>query len=327
MTRQPRAGGPSPTKTDGGRAPKAGRGISAKKLDDWVSEFLSGSPEAADDLKRAGIHDDETYLKNERLLSSPIGTALDEFRADFFSRASEGPLDLVRRSPRWFRSLEFERLDLTLRVRNVLVNNHISRVSDLDRYSETTLMNLQNFGVTSQRDLAEALLGTLIRGWRDAGEPEEGTDSESAPPHKPGMHGLDRWISKFLSEFPDRADDLKRAGIRDDETYLRNKSRLPGQAATELELFRDNFLTRGATNPVDLARRSPRWFRSLELNRLEMMRRTRNVLVVNNIWIVSDLDRFSDEPIRRLRYFGAVSERDLTRSMIEGLKRGLPDGD
>jgi hypothetical protein len=130
----------------------------------WVSQFLSVAPELAETLEQAGVHDEESYLDREGLLHGSLRTTLGQFRYDCLIRDASDPLEIVRCSPPWLRSLEVQRLSLTVRLGNVFNNNQIRLVSDLDQYSEADLFQLKNFGRHSKEHLVEALQDGLRRG-------------------------------------------------------------------------------------------------------------------------------------------------------------------
>ncbi len=130
----------------------------------WISRFLAEMPEAAAEIQAAGIRDDESYLEKEATLTNSIRTTLGQFRCKFLMDDSSDPLNMVRFAPPWLRAQELSALPLTVRLGNFFKHNRILLVSDLDRYSNSALLALGNFGHKSMKHLFEALHAGLHRG-------------------------------------------------------------------------------------------------------------------------------------------------------------------
>ncbi len=76
-------------------------------------------------------------------------------------------------------------------------------------------------------------------------------------------------------------------------------------------------------DPLGIARGAPAWFRNHEVGKLPLTVRLRNVFTNNQINVVSDLDRYSDEDFSALKNIGVTSRRHLAEALLESLQAGL----
>lgn len=154
---------------------------------DWVAEFQPESLDHRRALERAGVIDDDSYLRSESGLPHELRMALGRFRFRCLLASRSDPLDVARCMPPWIRTMQIRKMPFTARIMNVCRREGIKRVRDLDRWSYTKLIQLKNFGIRSMHDLSEGLIEALSRGIEQADAPEPGAAPPSDGPPPRGL--------------------------------------------------------------------------------------------------------------------------------------------
>lgn len=128
----------------------------------WVEQLLLKKPELEESLEAAGIWDEESYHDGEiNLEFKPrLDLALHRYHLLVGAAPSSNTiLQTLHACPRWLLGDELHNLDLTVRMRNVVVSHKFTTIADLHKTGYAGLFKLPNLG----RGSIEGL-GVLI--WR-----------------------------------------------------------------------------------------------------------------------------------------------------------------
>lgn len=131
----------------------------------WVAVLAVEKPEYANAVASAGIFDDESYILNEASLDRDVRREVGRFRL-FQSIGSQGndPTWIARYAPPWLQSVAVSDLPLSVRISNVFNREKVLTVGDISKFETNSLLNTQNFGRKSFRELTAILLEALERG-------------------------------------------------------------------------------------------------------------------------------------------------------------------
>lgn len=166
----------------------------------WISDLAIQLPEINDALQRLGIFNESTYFAKESLLERDARYRAGIFRYRSLVRLNaDDPCELVRAAPPWLLDRSFETIDLTVRVSNAFVAADIQMVRDLLPCDVDKLLQIQNFGRKSLRDLHGSLLAALNEGPFD----REAKIAEAAESDK-----LVSEIERSLSMLDERERDI-----------------------------------------------------------------------------------------------------------------------
>lgn len=183
-----------------------------RQLVGWLADFIANRPETEEELRNAGVLDDQAYLESEHGLSCHMRLELGLFRFEkLIGVEGHDPCAIVRAAPPWLRDRLFTEVELTNRLHNVFKRENIIFVRDLDRYTLEKLMALANFGRTSARDLVSALMRALEDG------PPQNVDFDQ---HKGSIEGpaettLIAEMRAALADFQSRSREIisRRMGL------------------------------------------------------------------------------------------------------------------
>ncbi len=132
---------------------------------DWVAAFVTKHPDMRSPLAAVELVDEESYQAAEMGLSDEARVALGMFRLEaLIGDGRNDPCALARAAPPWLRLREFERMEVTVRVRNAFRGANIRTVADLGDQTVSRLLKIQNFGRTSIDDLLACLRNALSSG-------------------------------------------------------------------------------------------------------------------------------------------------------------------
>jgi len=183
--------------------------ICANEMEGWVKEFLDQTPNFLSNLKKVGIYNESSYLKNKHRLDEEPLTAAGNFRFLFYRKKSEqDPFAILAICPDWLLNCTLNRISLTVRLRNVLERENTVFVKDIQNYSAEELMKLPNFGRKSLRDLAEALLSSFEEYGQNPDVLADGVSDVSLYKH----------LEKALSTLPENAQKIITARLGADGT-------------------------------------------------------------------------------------------------------------
>lgn len=170
--------------------------VCVAEMEGWVKEFVDATPNFAPNLKTAGIYNESSYLKNKNRLDDELLTSAGNFR--FLSHLKENeqdPFAILAICPDWLLNCTLNRINLTVRLRNVFERENVVFVKDIQNYRADELMKLPNFGRKSLRDLAEALLSSYKEYGQNPDILADGVSDVSLYNH----------LEKTLSKLPENA--------------------------------------------------------------------------------------------------------------------------
>lgn len=128
----------------------------------WVKDLAEEAPNITASLAKAGIYNESSYLQNKHRLTEDTRTAAGNFRFLSYKRDDEcNPFAILSICPDWLLDCTLNRINLTVRLKNILALQNIIFVKDIQKYTANELLKIYNFGEGSLRDLAEALLAAF----------------------------------------------------------------------------------------------------------------------------------------------------------------------
>lgn len=131
---------------------------------DWLKNFLENFPEREDNLRKAGIIDEQTYLTNESTLQSDLRSLLGACRLIHKIRAEDlySPSHVAAVCPPWLRNFELSQLCLPVRALNVYRRaGGIQFVRDLSKLDSLKPDQLHGFGKKSAKDTAITIMAAM----------------------------------------------------------------------------------------------------------------------------------------------------------------------
>lgn len=170
--------------------------ICVAEMEGWVKEFINTTPNFAPSLKSAGIYNESSYLQNKSCLDNESLTSAGNFRFLYYLKENEqDPFAILAICPDWLLNCTLNRMNLTVRLRNVFERENVVFVKDIQNYCADNLMRLPNFGRKSLRDLAEALLSSFNEYGQNPDILSDGVSEVSLYDH----------LEKTLSRLPENA--------------------------------------------------------------------------------------------------------------------------
>lgn len=139
-----------------------------RQFGDWVTGLANANLECQVDLANAGIFNEADYLLLEQNLPSSTRRIVGKYRFDCLCSVADDPTMIARHAPPWLQKTALKDLNLTVRISNVFNKLSINFVGDLMLMTVPDLLELQNFGRKSIKDLVSILNGAL-----EAGPPDE----------------------------------------------------------------------------------------------------------------------------------------------------------
>lgn len=134
---------------------------------------------------------------------------------------------------------------------------------------------------------------------------------------------LQGWVKKFVLQHPDRADELRGAGIHDEISYLDRENRLERALRFQTGLFRYRALVKpSAFDPCEIVRAAPPWLLDRSFATIDLSVRISNAFVNVNVTCARDLVPFDSDGLLRLPNFGRKSLRDLYDALLAALNEG-----
>jgi Bacterial RNA polymerase, alpha chain C terminal domain/Sigma-70, region 4 len=133
----------------------------------WVEKLIQDKPETVPLLSQAGIWDDGSYHENEPSLETVDRITLAKDRYSTVTGVAVNQSNILNNlhaCPHWFLNYELQRLDLTVRTRNVLKAHNISAIGDLASKGYVGLLKLPNMGQGSVHGLGTELWKAFING-------------------------------------------------------------------------------------------------------------------------------------------------------------------
>ncbi len=125
----------------------------------WLKDFIINHPDYESELLSFNIVDDVQYQVNEAKLSNELRVSLANHRFKFLFdviKLSDSK-DYVRLFPPWVNKSLIDRLNLTVRSNNCLVSAGYKYIADLRRKDDKQLLQIENFGKGTLKNVTEAL--------------------------------------------------------------------------------------------------------------------------------------------------------------------------
>ena len=130
----------------------------------WLADAIQSHPSHARVLRNAGIYDDASYYLRESHLNRDTRRTLGVFRANALGTSTViDPCKLARAAPPWLMERDLNSLDMSVRATNIFSAMHLDTVRSLAEIKREDLFNQRNFGDTTCKVVADAIL-TAIKG-------------------------------------------------------------------------------------------------------------------------------------------------------------------
>jgi Sigma-70, region 4/Bacterial RNA polymerase, alpha chain C terminal domain len=131
------------------------------------------------------------------------------------------------------------------------------------------------------------------------------------------------WVKEFVRQHPNRAAELRSAGIHDEISYLDRENRLEREPRFQAGLFRYRSLVKAsAFDPCEIVRAGPPWLLDRGFATIDLSVRISNAFVKVNVTCARDLVPFDSDSLLRLPNFGRKSLRDLYDALLAALNEG-----
>lgn len=156
-------------------------------------------------------------------------------------------------------------------------------------------------------------------GYEEEVSPEQIDSSETSS----ALEQTSSWVSNAIRTIP----VLDGTDVKDEDSYWEVRAEIESSVRVAAESIRRAWMLKrhAHSSCSDLARHGPAWLRAVELSSLSLKVRTLNVLVSQDCQLVSDLERWGDMQLLRLRSFGRVSLEDLRSRLFSTLLAGPPE--
>lgn len=132
------------------------------------------------------------------------------------------------------------------------------------------------------------------------------------------------WVPTLLALDPELAAPLRRAGIRDERTYLEREGFLSRRIRTEVASTRRDLLLLGRIPLRDLARVSPPWISGMTLSELRVPARVVSECSAVGIVRIADLAGSGEYALPADHALPADVERTVKLALYRAGKRGAP---
>jgi len=148
------------------------------------------------------------------------------------------------------------------------------------------------------------------------------------------------WVKQISQDAPNYYFELVEREISDDDGYNAFRNELPEVMQKVIDSWRFNYLKNDIDNKYlwNILKIAPAWFLRMELSKLELTERLKNVFIRYDINVIADLQSCSYEKLMMFTNFGKKSYSDLvdilwntieeeTYSVIDIANQGLPSSD
>ncbi len=131
---------------------------SAANSHEGVHGWWLSCASVCDDLAKAGVTSDKSYLQLRLGLGADVRQQADLWRlATVINSYRNSATTIARACPPEFQAVNFDDVDLPVRVRNCLASRGVHTIADLGTLTDKDLLRIQTFGKKSLLDLAHAL--------------------------------------------------------------------------------------------------------------------------------------------------------------------------
>jgi hypothetical protein len=155
-------------------------------------------------------------------------------------------------------------------------------------------------------------------------ESAEALENHSPRPSIPSnitFTGTSAWLNEFKSQYPDEMKFFVSNGIVDDQTYIEKENILSDKSRYFAGAFRFRYLLNSINpeSPQEILSISPPWVLDCSLDRISLTVRCSNILVRLGLAKVSDLRKYPDYQLVKIKGFGRKSLVDLANSLSEAI--------
>jgi hypothetical protein len=269
-------------------------------------------------LAEHNVRNDETYETLRYNGPTDVMAELDLKRLQYYEKSipSNDPVCLLRLAPLWVRFVDITDLVSTVRVKNVLNFMGIALVGDLLDYTSPQLLNFQNMGQKSLRELSRSIL--------QLSEQPENTAHYASPLE--AHTNLSSWYQKLLDEIPALQSILEANQIDNATSYLEKRRQLPEQLRKQIDSYRFRSLLPDINdnNPLDLLGICPTWMLDMNIRYFRTSTRMKNIISEQGINKLSDFLDFEITGLSRMNNTGRTTLNQFYSDILHANKKGPP---
>jgi hypothetical protein len=264
-------------------------------------EWLSKNDKLRVFFKKNKISNESAY-EDFRVLGEPAYIdKIDLKRLDYYyDSLQDNPIQVLELSPFWVHFIEVNDLPANETTRNILSFHGINLVGDLMQYNRTRLLKLKYFHENILIQLSNSIYQLAIQNKKAISY--DVVEERS-------------WYEIYTKDNPLKVYLFNENDIFNENSYLKNRHKIPSKLINEIDEFRFSFLKNKIIdkNPINILEISPHWL--LEMN----IKYFRTVSKIKKIFKEQKIDK-----LRQLLECG-LPRIKIMRGMNEKLMEQLHD--